>query len=124
HGLLVCAEGAGIVTKRLEREAERVNSLDVRGIDPERRVECLSRRLPVVLNGEELSEVVVDVGRLGPIPDALLELDLRRVESPDDHQVATENLVRFGVADIERERLRQRLNRLADLLLREQRVAE
>ena len=38
--------------------------------------------------------------------------------------VRPENLVRLGVADVELQRLRQRLDRLADLLLREQAVAE
>ena len=31
--------------------------------------------------------------------ESLLELDLRGVEPADDHQIAAEDLVRFGVAD-------------------------
>ena len=37
--------------------------------------------------------------------NSLLKLDLRRVESSDDHQVATENLVRFGIPNVESEEI-------------------
>ena len=50
----------------------------------------------------------------------LLELELGGVESADDHQVAAEDLVGLGVPDVELERFRQCLDRLADLLLGEQ----
>ena len=73
-----------------------------------RRFERLPRRLPVVLDREELAEVVVDLGGVRLVADALFELDLRGVESADDHQVAAEDLVSLGVADVELERLRQR----------------
>ena len=46
----------------------------------------------------ELAQVVVDLRGVRLVADALLELDLRRVEPADDHQVAAEDLVRFGVA--------------------------
>ena len=66
----------------------------------------------------------MDLGGVRLVEEALLELDLCGVESPDDHQVAAERLVRLGVSDIELERLRQRVDRLADLLLGEETVAE
>ena len=85
---------------------------------------CLPRGLPVVLDREELAEVVVDLGGVRLVAEALLELDLRGVESPDDHQIAAEDLVSLGVSDIELERLRQRVDRVADLLLGKETVAE
>ena len=122
--LFVVRDRASVVVQRFQREPEGVQRLDVRGIDPERRLERLPRRLPVVLNREQLAEVVVDLGGVRLVAEALLELDLCRVESPDDHQVAAEGLVRLGVSDIELERLRQRADGFANLLLSEQAVAE
>ena len=79
---------------------------------------------PVVLDRDELAEVVVELGRIRLVAQAGLELGLRRVEAADDHQGAAEDLVRFGVVQIELQGLRQRLDRVADLLLRELAVAE
>ena len=58
------------------------------------------------------------------VADTLLELDLRRVEPADDHQIAAEDLVSLRVPDIELERFRQRLDGFADFLLGEEAVAE
>ena len=123
-GFLILRDRAGIVSQRFQREAQGVERLDVRRIDPKRRLECLPRGLPVVLDGKELAEVVVRLGGIRLVAEGLLELDLGGVESPDDHQIAPEDLVRFGVSNVELERLGQRLDRFADLLLREQAVAE
>ena len=122
--LFIVRDRARVVVQRFQCEAEGVQRLDVRGVDPERRLECLPRRLPVVLNREQLAEVVVDLSGVRLVAEALLELDLCRVESADDHQVAAEGLMGLGVSDIELERLRQRVDGCADFLLSEQAVAE
>ena len=123
-GLLVLRDRAGIVAERFQGETETIEGLEVRGIDPEGGLECLARGLPVVLDGKELAEIVVALGGVGLVADGLLELDLRRIEPADDHQVAAEDLVRFGVLQIELQRLGERFDRLADLLLREIGIAE
>ena len=43
----------------------------------------------------------MELGGVRLVAERLLELDLRGVEAADDHQVAAEDLVRFGVADVE-----------------------
>ena len=54
----------------------------------------------------------------------LLELHLRGVEPADDHQIAPEDLVGFGVGDVELEGSGEGLDGVADFLLREETVAE
>ena len=120
----VLRDRAGIVAERFQGETETVEGLEVRGIDSEGGLERLARGLPVVLDRKELAEIVVALGGVGLVADGLLELDLRRVEPADDHQVAAEDLVRFGVLQIELQRLGERFDRLADLLLREIGIAE
>src|SRR5262249_26331035 len=56
---LVSRDGARVVASRLEREPERVLRLDVGGVDADRGFERLARRLPVVLDGEQLAQVVL-----------------------------------------------------------------
>ena len=66
----------------------------------------------------------MDLGGLRTVANPLLEFNLGRVESSDDHQVATKNLVRLCVSDVDLQRFRQALNRLANFLLRELAVAQ
>ena len=66
----------------------------------------------------------MNLGGVRLVAERLAEFDARIVESADDHQIAAENLVSLGIPDIELERLRQRLNRGADLLLGEPAVSE
>ena len=122
--LFIVRDRARVVIQRFQCEPEGVQRLDVRGVDPKRRLECLPRRLPVVLNREQLAEVVVELSGVRLVAKALLELDLCRVESADDHEVAAEGLMGVGVSDIELERLRQRVDGCANFLLSEQAVAE
>ena len=49
-------------------------------------------------------------GGVGLVADALLELELGRVEPANDHEAAPENLVRFRIADVDLERLGEGLN--------------
>src|SRR5207237_339838 len=124
NGLPIHRHGALVVAERLEREAERVHRLHVSGLDMKRRLERFPRTIPAVLNGKQLAEIVVTLCGIRLVANGLLELDLGRVESSDDHQVAAKDLVRLGIADVELERFRERANGLADLLLAEQAVTE
>ena len=94
---------AVVVAQGLQRKSERVQGFDVRRIDPKRFVECLPRGLPVVLDGEQLAKVVVKLGGVRLVADALLELDAGRVESADDHEIPAEYLVSLGVLDVQLE---------------------
>ena len=122
--LLVHRHGAGIVAERLEREPHRVDGFEVGRIQLQRLVERLARLLPLVLDRKQRAQVVVDLRGLRLVLQALLELHLRGVEAADDHQVAPENLVRLGVRHVELQRLRERADRCADLLLGELAVPE
>ena len=61
--LLVPRDRARVVAQGLEREPEGVQRLEVLRVEADRGLERLPRRLPVVLHGEQLAEVVVQSPR-------------------------------------------------------------
>src|SRR5215468_4653409 len=66
----------------------------------------------------------MNLRRLRAVVNSLFKLNLRFIESPDHHQIATENLMSLRVPDIQLQRLRQTLNGISDPLLRKLAVAQ
>src|SRR5262249_42335657 len=123
-GFFIVGHSTRVVAQRFQSEAESIQRFYVGWINLESFFEFLPRILPVILNGVQLAEVVANLRRLRAVVNSLFELNLRLIESPDNHQIAAENLMSLGVPDIKLKRLRQTLNGISNPLLRKLAVAQ
>ena len=72
----------------------------------------------------DFCKVVSNLSRLRLELHRLFQLNLRRIEAADRHQVAAEQPMRIGIADVELKGLGQRGDGVADPPLAKQRIPE
>ena len=82
------------------REAQGIHRLEVERVDAQSLLELFAGVFPIILHGVKLTEIVSKLGRCRIVVNSLVELHLGGIESSDQHQVASQDLVSFGVGDV------------------------
>ena len=106
NSFLIVCDRASVVAQSFQSKPECVQVLHVGRVNSESHLELLARSAPVVLHGKQLAQIVVYLRRLRTVANALLKFDLCRIKSANDHQIASQNLVRLRIPDVESKRFR------------------
>ena len=95
--LLVALNRIRIVAQRFLRKPQRIDSLNVIGIETNGVFKLLTGGEPIVLQRKKLTQIVVALAGGRRITNCLLVLGLCGVETPNDHQVSTKDLVGISI---------------------------